>query len=347
MRRIMGAVLVGLGALLLVLAIGLPTFLAPAVAQVPSTLQLCNKGSRTDPAGCLPPFDAKATNATYLQFDPAGAHINTGDLVSTLEVVPRLDKTASAITDGSLQKDAQIWDVYSTTKDTGGTPVAKASGEVAVDRKTGAAVPWSGQFLDDDSQEVVTYSGNEYQFPFNAQAKDYAVFDDNLKTTATAKYTSTDSIDGLDAYHLVIHVPSTQIQLPRESIDSLMQLFAPNATSAKLMYTDDKQIWFDPTTGVILKVEDHQTKTFVADDGTSKVFLDGDFKSLDSETAEAVSAAKKNSTQLKLVGVYGPIGFAVIGLILLLVGLVLVRSNVVPQPEPGWDDNLPEPRHRL
>src|SRR5262245_20565307 len=254
MRRFLGAVLVGLGALLVVLAVGLPTFLAPAVGQLPSTLQPCKAGSRTDPPGCLATVDAKAANATYLQFDPAGAHINTGDLITTFEIVPQTDKTANAIADGKLQSDAQIWDIFQTTKDSLAVKVAQQSAELALNRKTGAAVPWEGQFLNDGTEDTVKFSGNEYQFPFNTQKQDYAVFDDNIKTTTTAKFTSTDNIDGLDTYHFVAHIPSTELSLPRQSIDALIQLFAPKATSAKLTYTDDKEIWVDPSTGVLIKV---------------------------------------------------------------------------------------------
>jgi hypothetical protein len=348
MRRFLGAVLAGIGALLLVLAIGLPTFLAPAVSQLPATLQICKAGSRTDPVGCVPPYDAKATGATYLQFDGAGAHINTGDLVDTVEIVPQTDKTAAAIANGTLDPDAMIWDYYTTTKDSAGAKVAQTSAEIALNRKTGTAVPWSGQFLADDSQSTVHFSGNEFQFPFNAQAKDFPIFDDNTHTTSLAKYTSTDNIDGLDAYHFVVHVPSTQIGLPQPSMSALLQLFAPKATSGKLMYTDDKEIWFDPNTGALVKFRDHQTKTLVADDGTEKTLLDGDFKSVDSETAQFVAMAKKNDQMLQLAGVFAPLGLGLVGLIILITGLLLLRTPRSQLPDASsWDDNPPEPRHRF
>jgi hypothetical protein len=348
MRRFLGAVLAGIGALLLVLAIGLPTFIAPAVSQLPSTLQICKAGSRTDPVGCVPPYDAKATGATYLQIDGSGAHINIGDLIDTVEIVPQTSKTAAAIANGTLDSGAMIWDVYTTTKDTAGAKIAQTSSEVALNRKTGAAVPWSGQFLADDSQSTVRFTGNEYQFPFNTQAKDYPVFDDNTHTTSVAKYTSTDNIDGLDAFHFVIHVPSTQIGLAPANMSALLQFFAPKATSGKLMYTDDKELWVDPNTGALVKFRDHQTKTLVADDGTERLLLDGDFKSVDSETAGFVSYAKKNDQMLQLVGVFAPIGLAVFGLIIMIVGLVLLRTPRAQLPDASsWDDNLPEPRHRF
>ena len=42
MRRFLGAVLVGLGTLLIVLAVGMPTFLEPQVSQLPTNLKACN-----------------------------------------------------------------------------------------------------------------------------------------------------------------------------------------------------------------------------------------------------------------------------------------------------------------
>jgi hypothetical protein len=58
--------------------------------------------------------------------------------------------------------------------------------------------------------------------------------------------------------------------------------------------------------------------------------------------------AKKNDQMLQLAGVFAPLGLGLVGLIILITGLLLLRTPRSQLPDASsWDDNLPEPRHRF
>src|SRR5215475_1744512 len=186
MRRFLGAVLAGLGAVLIVLAIGVPIFVVPAVTKLPYDLQPCKTIGVDDPKGCLEPSVVVADGATFLQIDSSGLHIVSGTLQTTVEVVPQPKLTADEQTKGKIGDNDVIWDVASTTQraDTGAV-ISQSKSELALNRTTGAANPnWDGQWIDDSKNKDynVKFSGQEYKFPFDTQKQDYTYFDDNLRT---------------------------------------------------------------------------------------------------------------------------------------------------------------------
>jgi hypothetical protein len=293
---------------------------------------------------------ARAAQAAYLQtYADGSAKVNQGDLIDTVEVKPQPNMTVTEQDAHRIPDTAVIWAVYSTVKDAKGTIIQQTTILIALDRKTGAAVNWANQYLDDGSKQDVKFAGNEFQFPFNTEKKDYAVFDENIKTTVTAKFKSVDNVDGLDTYHFQSQVPETPLDLPQNDLDALGNVFAGGQGGMQVIYTDTKDVWVDPTTGVLVKIRDQQHK--VLEDANGKqlqVLLDGDFQSEDAGVQAAVDSAKHNAMQLKLVGVYLPIGLGIVGIILLIVGFLLQRSSSAANADPGnWDESLPEPRHRL
>ena len=91
-RRFMGAVLAGLGVLFLVVAVGLPFYVGPAVTRLPNDLQACPTVDKPQPDGCLKPSVAEASNATFL--DLSTGQIVQGNLRATTWVVPQAKVTA-------------------------------------------------------------------------------------------------------------------------------------------------------------------------------------------------------------------------------------------------------------
>jgi hypothetical protein len=353
MRRFLGAVLAGLGAVLIVLAIGVPFFVVPAAMKLPYDLQPCKTPGVDDPKGCLEPSFVVADGAKFLQIDSTGLHIvESATLKTTVEVVPQPKLTADEQAKGKIGGNEVIWDVASTTQraDTGAV-ISQSKSELALDRTTGAADPnWDGQWIDDSKNKdfSVKFSGQEYKFPFDTQKQDYTYFDDNLRTALPLKFTSVETINGLDTYHFTQDVPDTQLTLDSSTLELLRSTYTPKATTAKLMYHDHRELWVAPVAGQIVKVSDHPVQTLVGDDGTGQVLLDADFQYTSESVARAVDSAKSNQTQLSILRLYGPIGAGVIGLVLLLVGVLLLRAPRTTYGErDGFDETLPEPRHRL
>lgn len=223
---------------------------------------------------------------------------------------------------------------------------------VALDRKTAAFVPWSKQYLDDGTGQKVEFKGNEYQFPFDSQKQNYPYFDENIKTTVTAAYKGEENIDGLDTYHYQVTVPTTPLTLPQDQVAALSEAFANKSSDVDVVYSDTRDIWVDPVTGLVVNLTDKPYKALTkqSDGSTIQVLLDGTFVTNDATIKAAVDSASHNGTQLKVLKIYAPVAFGIIGLILLLVGFLLLRArseDAAAAGTTGWDESLPEPRHRL
>lgn len=350
MRRFVGAVLIGLGALLVVFAVGLPVYVAPAVSKIPYDLQPCDKDPAKAVDGCLKPSVVEATGAVYLHISSAGLKIETGTLHATTEVVPQVKLTTEEQKANRLG-DAVVWDVYQTVQDSAGAVISASSTELALDRASGAAVSsWEGQWIDDSGTKDTTirYSEQVYKFPFGTEKRDYKIYDSDVRAASTAKFVAVEDIDGVEVYHFRQVIGDTELPVDATSKAALIATFSPTAPDIALYYRNTREVWVDPVTGTYLKVREQQHKEIRPTDGsTTTVLLEADFVSVAASIAESVKSAKANGSQLKIVTLYGPILGGILGVLLLAVGFLLSRRSSRP-PTPGaWDAALPKPRGSL
>lgn len=353
MRRLLGAVLIGLGALLLVAAGGLVLVVAPAVTKLPYDMVPCPK--ENPPPGCLKPSVAEARNATFLQIG-ADIKINTGDLRSTTEVIPQAKTTADEQSHNRLT-DAIVWDVYSTAaRIDDGTVITQSSTELALDRASGAAVTdWKGQWIS-ESKDVkdtsIAYKGQVYKFPFGTEKKDYPYWDSDTRTAPAAKFTSVESIEGVETYHFVQTIPPTAVAVADESLAVLISTFAPTATSGQVLYNNVREVWVDPVTGSFIKVREQPHQTFKPNVGATVDLLDADFVYTTDTIKNSAQSAKDNGFKLSLITLYLPIAAAVVGLVLLIGGFLMLRARTPKAASAGgadatMDAELPAARHSL
>jgi len=359
MRRLVGALLTGLGGLFLAVAVGLLLFVAPAVNKLPYDTQACPKAPEAAPAGCIKPSVVIARGAQILKVDDHGINVITANVRTTVEVVPQVKLTAEQQEAGKVSNDAVIWAVYTTVTDADtGDPISSSSTELAIDRVSGEAVDWGGQWVEDQATPI-RYSDHVYKFPFGTEKQDYKIYDTTTRKSSDAKFQGEEEIDGLTVYHFVQQIPDTNAVVSESNISTLLDRFAPDAKSGVVSYHNTREVWVDPVTGVYAKVRERQHQELRADDGKVQVLLDADFQTAPESLADSVQTAKDNGASLKAVGVYAPIGFGVLGVILVVVGLILLRAPrtaeaVGANPEAGpddrvarWDESLPQPRERL
>jgi hypothetical protein len=364
MRRFVGTVLIGLGVLLIVVAVGLPFYVAPAVTKLPYDMKPCPASGQAQPEGCLKPSVAEAAAATFL--DKNGVVIRQGTLRSTTEVIPQPKTTADWQRTGSANRlggNAIVWDVYGTGQWVEGNlaPISKYSTELALDRVSGAAIAWDAQWLDEENlseraeppRRNVEYKGQVYKFPFGTERKDYEIFDRDLRKALPAQFVEVTTVGDLEAYHFkqVIEAQEAQNVTPA-SLATLRVKFAPTATGVKVMYSNVREVWVDPVTGAYLNVREQPKKELVPNDGTdgSTTLLNADFKYTNDTVTNAVKAAQRTHSRLKVLNLYGPIGLGILGVLLVVGGFLLAmsRGRMEPTGEPGaWDATLPQPRHRL
>jgi hypothetical protein len=330
MRRFAGAVLAGLGGLLLTFAVGLPLFVTPAVAKLPYNLQPCAKADTTS-TNCLRPSVADAVNAQVVQVNATGINfLSAADLRSTTEVIPDIGLTADQQDAGKLNANAVVWSVYRTValKSTN-EPIAHAAfrTQLALDRTTGEAIPFVSSFIDDRAARI-QYTGLTYKFPFGTEKRDYQIYDRTVRAASTAKFQAVEDVGGLSTYHFVQQIPETADDEFNDVITVLMRRFAPEATSAKVTYRNTREVWVDPVTGAFMKVREHEHLQMTGNEGTTQVLLDADFNSTPDTVASNVASAKDSGSQLKLISVYAPVGGVVLGLLLAIVGVLLIRQPV-------------------
>jgi len=356
MRRFVGALLVGLGAVFAVLAIGLPLYVAPSVTKLPYDMVNCPEATKPQPSGCQKPSVVEAKQATYLQLKADGdnliAAINTGDLRSTTEVVPQAELTAKEQAAGHLTDNSVIWDVYSSAiRVDNGETISGSSTELALDRVSGAAVDWQGQWISETAKTKDTsirYSEQVYKFPFNTEQRDYKYFDSDLRMALPIKYSGVEDIGGVQTYHFVQQIPDTDIKESADNIGVLLGKFVPAAKSGKIFYRNTREVWVEPVTGAFLKVREQQFKELRPDVGSPVTLLKADFAYTAESTANAVKSAQDNGFKLSLVKLYLPLGAGALALVCLFSGVLLMRRrDTEAAADPSFEDGLAEARHGL
>ncbi|WP_245670140.1 DUF3068 domain-containing protein [Micromonospora mirobrigensis] len=324
--------LFGVGVLSLALAAGTAFYVAPSVTKLPYDLTFCN--AKGEPDGCLRASVAVADNATYMQVIEGKPTIQTGTLRATTEVVPQANTTKNEMK-GDLEGEAVVWDAYGTVVRTDRTgdeaDVSKYAAELALDRTTAAGRAWDKQYLDTDGktsdQDQVSFEGQTYKFPFHSAKRDYKYFDRDLRRATPIKFDGTEQIKGTEAYRYVQVIDETELPTPEGSLTALANALAPGATTGKVTYSNTRTIWVEPVSGNFVKVREQQKKNFVPDQGSEVKLLDADFVYDDATITNSVKSAGETRDKLQLIGRTLPIGLAVLGALLLLVGLWLVLSG--------------------
>lgn len=324
-HRAIGAVLFGGGALLLALAAGLVFVVKPAMAKLPYDLEASTSV-------------AEARGATFLQITNGSIAINRADLRSTVRVSP--DAKTTGKLSGDLDGKAVVWQVGQTVERTDSKELVSAYGAaLALDRVSGSALDWNGQYLDDTgTQEKAQFSGQMYKFPFGAEKKTHQIFDRDLRDVRPAEFKGTEDIKGIESYRYEQVITDEQLNLAEGRVKLLLGALAPGATTGKVVYSNTRTVWIDPVTGSFLNVREVQRKTLVPDIGAPATLLDADFSYTEETVAASVKRAEDSRQGLTLLGVYVPIGLVLLGLVLAAAGLLVSRR--------GTAQAAGEPRHR-
>jgi hypothetical protein len=221
MRRLIGLILAGLGAFLIVIAVVLPTYIDGQVIKFP--LNEYETATLT------------ATSASYFSATKV-AQVDGANLraMYTIKGHPNAGSSSTA-----------VWDEFSYVYDTTNREeVQPMSRTFAFDRKTAALVNCCGENINGKS---VTQSGIiGYVFPFNTQKKTYQVFDTTLLQAVPMKYTGTDTVNGIQTYKFVENVAPTKIG------------FSQLSATEPEYYTIHLTYWVDPQTGALLAVNEAQ-----------------------------------------------------------------------------------------
>lgn len=309
MRRVAGLVLSALGAFLIVLALLTRFVVVGEAVKFP----LNENTISTLVAG----------NASY--FSPTKLHELTG---------VTLDDTVTVQGDNAAGDSSRaVWNEFSYVYDrTNRLTYDYSTDRMPFDRRTGQLINCCGAAIGTNSK--VHLSGQGFVWPIGSQQQTYQYFDTTLLKPEPSVYSGTAVVDGLTTYKYVETVlgdKSGTLTLPGSLVND------PSAPSVTLDEYDQSTTTFyvDPGTGAPVK-ETSNEHLYLQNGGAEVLnLLNAHFASSPSTIASAVSNAKSKDAEIKLVSVILPIVFALVGLILLVIGIVLTMA-VREQPE--YDD---------
>lgn len=290
MRKIIGWVLLGLGAFLLVTGLLATLWVPGQVEKTPldvnSTTRLSGDADKYNPAtGETEAIDVKATSIT-----------KADSKRSDDDVVVFVNTTCLVIDEGDVPDCVDAEDPQARL-------VSATSDVFSTNRHDAHAV--NGKYLPAGAEEK---DGLVNKWPFNTEKKDYDYWDGLVGAPVTAAYDSTEDIDGLETYKFHVLLDET----PAEVVEGVQGT-----------YSQDKYIWIEPRTGAIVNQTQHETRTL--EDGT--MVLDLNLAFTEEQVATGVAEAKDNKSRIDMAtGTLPLVGF-IGGIIALLAGAFLVFAG--------------------
>ncbi|PWN03633.1 hypothetical protein DJ010_05935 [Nocardioides silvaticus] len=320
MRRLIGPVLIGAGVFLIVAAALVRFYAVPTLTKVPS--------------GYNSVTNLEATGAEIFNSDPEVLAPETHDLVITSNT--REDADADAPDGVAVWVNATVVD-----KATGGN-FQKTTERVAFDDSSGAGVDcdscdtWIAASDGETVEEVpTTFEGQIYKFPFNTQKKSYDVWDGSVGEAVPATYEGEDKVNGLDVYKFVQVIEPTIIE-QRDIPGSVFGSDEPTVT-ADMSYAMTRTFYVEPVTGAPVHRVDDRVQELVYDGVRVPAFV-GNVHYTDAQVDENVSDVE---TRAKLLGgarLLYPLLAALLGVLMLGLGLVLNRRFADDSTEVDQED---------
>lgn len=335
-RRTVACLLVGLGALLIVIAIMIPTYTVDKLAKTPLDLEITTIATSQNGEDSLV-LDAKSLTG------PGTAKVDTNvPLVSQryLTVENPADATEMTVQAGQTLRriDKQ-----------GDTGLLTATiDRVTIDRKTGEPVAKEPNgaiavSVDKDMQSVlepVQHVGLQYRFPIGTEKKAYPYFDLNARATFDIKYIEETEINNMKVYHFQQTIPVTNLndvyKTPTSKIDGLTaEKWGVEGNGPITMYryyTNTRDLWVEPETGTVVKGGEQIHLFYARTADKPEVTALKSHIVFDEKTIESqIAVAKENIDKLSIFGRTMPIILGVLGVLALIAGVIFgIRGNGAP-----------------
>jgi Porin PorA len=309
MRRVTGLVLAGLGVILIVAAILLPTYVSGQIVKFPLN---------------------ESTSATL-----------AGSGVSYFSQVKLTEKTGVTVqATYTIKGDAAagnsstaVWNETSTVYDTTNRlPVSSQTRRFAFDRRTGELIDCCGANVNGDTHIRQTGLVG-YVFPIGTQKKTYDVFDTTLNRAVPFTYTGTATTDGVPTYMFTENVAPTQVT----TVTVPGSFFGLAAKVVKLpeIYQIHLIYWVDPQTGGLLNVNENERVTLQnpATGATVAVLFNGDLVATPQTVTAVVGLDSSGRTELSWLDTIGPLLAGIVGALALIAGIILLARK--PRQNPG------------
>ncbi|MGV9615550.1 DUF3068 domain-containing protein [Nocardia xishanensis] len=347
-RRTVACLLVGLGALLIVMALLIPTYTVDKLAKTPLDLEI------TTIANSQPGSESLVLDSKSLTAPEGSAKVDTNvPLISQRFVTVEEPSDATEMTIQAGQTLRRI----DKQGDTG--LLTALVDRVTIDRKTGmpvdkdpnGSIAVSVNKEGESIADPVHRNGLQYRFPIGTEKKTYPYFDVNARKTFDMNFVEETEINSMKVYHFqqtipvtnlwdVVQAPTNRLSLPAAK----WGLEGEEPVTMTRFYTNIRDVWVEPQTGTVIKGGEQLHLYYARSGDKPDVTALKSNIVFDENTIESqISVAQENIDKLALYGRIMPIVLGVLGVILAIVGVILgIRGGSTPAPaRPARGGNLP------
>lgn len=302
MNRVVGSVLIAVGAFLIVLAPLMRFQVAPALIA-----------AKADQYGIS---KLQATGAQY--FSIPDGKVLTADLDITVTTRGDVKEAVG---------DRVVWDEFTAVNDvTNSKPgISFTERRSAFDKRSGVGLNCCGVSVD---KEPVQLQGQIYKFPFDVEKRTYPVFNATAGKAFEATFVAEETVDGLNVYKFQQVVPETKTET-RNVPAALFDMGESGDVQLDRFYSGTNIFWIEPVTGAPVRQEQQRHEVLKSQDGIerAKAFV-ADAKMTDETVKELVDSAKAGKSQIALVKTTIPLVLLIVGVVMLVVGVWMFRRKV-------------------
>lgn len=328
-RRTVACVLVGLGALLIVAALMIPTYTVSKMAKTPLDLEI------TTVAVNQKDQESLVLDSSSLTAEGRSAEVNKD--------VPLVSQRFLTVEDPSNADEMtiQAGNTLRRIDKSGDTGVLTAYVDrVTIDRKTGQPVdtdPNGSIAITTNSKgesiaDPVQHTGLQYRFPIGTEQKTYPYFDVLARTTTDMEFQEETEINGTKVYHFRQQVPVTRLADVSKAPTNKLELPAAKwgveggeePVTMYRFYSNTRDVWVEPETGTVVKGGEQLNIFYSRTADKVEVPALKANMVFDTDTVESqLAVAKDSMDKLSLFGRVLPIVFGILGALALIAGLVL------------------------
>jgi len=301
-RHIWAAILAGLGAFLIVLAITVPTWVSSHVLKFPLNYY----------------YTATLVSPDTTYFNPSTLSEVTG---ATVDGIYTLKGDAAA-----GNSSTAVWNLFTVLYDTStGQRIQIQSRTVAFNRTTAEMVNCCGQNLNGKPVNVGGIAG--FVFPIGTQQQTYEVFDTTFLKPVPFNYAGTATVDGISTYMFTADIFPTNIG------------FTPLSATEPEFYGVTETFWIDPQTGALLNISEHEDAYLVnpGTGATATVLFDGTLSPTAASVARVVAIDNSGRLKLTLVHLVIPLVAGILGVVLLVLGFMSFGKGQPDVGESGYE----------
>lgn len=303
MTRVVGIILIGLGAFMLVMAPLLRLQVAPALVRAPADLH-----SKTT---------LYADDANY--FHAKDLKLRTGERLTVTNTV-RADAKASSF-------DTAVYDTFTVIEDVENAWTVEIQKQrLAFDRRTGQLKNCCGASVGDDT--TVRQSGLGLYWPMDLKKQTYQLFDGTTGRTWPARFEGVQDVDGVSAYRFVQDIPQTKLNRPGTELPGRLLGATGKAGKKSVLadryYTTRNTYFVDPRTGATVNLQREINTVLRAQDGSGELTVaDFTLKMSDESRKALVAKSEDGAAQITKITVGLPVAIGIGGVVLLIAGTAI------------------------